>query len=178
MRGKITVSVLALAAVCVGTAAIAGPAYTAEDIVRKFAPADPLGKTRGLCVGTHSECNTNVDSRSKAAGAFDLVVNFEYNSDALTPAAKQNLDEFAKALQDARLRSASFVVEGHTDARGGEEFNLGLSTRRADAVVKYLSGRGVPQGQLTARGFGKSRPLTDDPLDPANRRVETRLAIQ
>ncbi|WP_018262563.1 OmpA family protein [Methylobacterium sp. WSM2598] len=177
MRGKFTASILALAAVCAGHAAVAGPAYTAEDIVKKFAPADPLGKTRGLCIGTHSECNAGVETRARPTGSFDLVVNFDYNSDQLTGAAKQNLDEFAKALRDDRLRSSTFLVEGHTDARGGEEFNLGLSGRRADAVVRYLSGRGVPAAQLTARGLGKSRPLTDNPLDPANRRVETRLAV-
>jgi outer membrane protein OmpA-like peptidoglycan-associated protein len=176
MRAKITLPVLAFAALCAGHAALAGPAYTADDIVKKFAPEPQLGRTRGLCVGTHSECNAGVDTRTKPAGNFDLVVNFEYNSDNLTSAAKTNLDEFAKALQDARLKSSSFVVEGHTDGRGGEEFNLGLSTRRADAVVKYLASRGVSSGQLAARGFGKTRPIAGDPLDPANRRVETRLA--
>ena len=94
----------------------------------------------------------------------------------MTPAAKANLDEFAKALQDARLKSASFVVEGHTDGRGGDDFNLGLSSRRANTVVKYLAGRGVQAGQLSAKGYGKARPLASDPLDPANRRVEARLA--
>ncbi|MGY2051583.1 OmpA family protein [Methylobacterium sp. JK268] len=178
MQAKITIPFLALMAVVASSPAFAGPAYTAEDIVKKFAPAEPLGKTRGLCIGTHSECNQNVDTRAKPVGNFDLVVNFEYNSDLLTPAAKQNLDEFAKALRDARLKAANFVVEGHTDARGGDGFNLDLSARRAGAVVKYLEERGVSSGQLAAKGLGKSRPLGGDPFDPANRRVETRLATE
>ncbi|TGE01273.1 OmpA family protein [Methylobacterium nonmethylotrophicum] len=171
------VLIAALEVVAMSGMAQAGPAYTADDIVKHFATADQpdLGRTRGLCVGTHSECNAGVAAR-KPAAAFDLVVNFDYNSDQLTPAARANLDEFAKALRDARLKSASFVVEGHTDGRGGDDFNLGLSSRRANAVVKYLSGRGVEAGHLSAKGYGKARPLASDPLDPANRRVEARIA--
>ncbi|KMO40802.1 flagellar motor protein MotB [Methylobacterium variabile] len=174
---RILTLIAALKLAAISGAALAGPAYTADEIVKHFATADQpdLGRSRGLCIGTHSECNAGVATR-KPAGGFDLVVNFEYNSDLLTPAAKANLDEFAKALQDARLKSASFVVEGHTDGRGGDDFNLGLSSRRANTVVKYLAGRGVQAGQLSAKGYGKARPLASDPLDPANRRVEARLA--
>ncbi|MGF3023266.1 OmpA family protein [Methylobacterium aquaticum] len=156
--------------------ALAGPAYTADDIVKHFTAADQpdLGRSRGLCIGTRNECNAGLPVR-KPAGNFDLVVNFGYNSDVLTPAARANLDEFAQALQDARLKSATFAVEGHTDGHGGDDFNLDLSSRRARAVVKYLADRGVKAGQLTAKGYGKARPLAGDPLDPANRRVEARL---
>jgi len=73
---------------------------------------------------------------------FDLVVNFAYNSDTLTPSAKQNLDEFVKALRDPHLSTAALLVEGHTDAKGSEPYNLALSGRRAAAVVRYLGGKG------------------------------------
>lgn len=158
-------------------AAKAGPAYTADQIVSHFAHEPDLGPSRGLCIGTESECARTVPSRPKVSSGFDLVVTFEYNSDNLTPAAKANLDEFAKALRDARLGSAAFAVEGHTDGRGGEEFNLDLSTRRAGSVVQYLAGQGVPPEKLEAKGYGKLRPRSADPLDPANRRVETRLRM-
>jgi outer membrane protein OmpA-like peptidoglycan-associated protein len=51
-----------------------------------------------------------------------------------------------------------------------------LSERRAKAVEDYLVSRGVEARQLEAHGYGMSRPKTSDPLDGANRRVETRLA--
>ncbi|WP_128564965.1 OmpA family protein [Methylobacterium crusticola] len=181
MRRTTLVSVLAVLALSGLGPARAGPAYTANDIVKHFSPDGGgdarFGRTRGLCVGTHSECNAGTEAR-KPTGNFDLVVNFELNSDTLTPGAKANLDEFARALQDARLKSASFVVEGHTDGRGSDDFNVTLSARRANAVVQYLAARGVQPKQLAAKGYGKARPLASDPLDPANRRVETRLATE
>src|SRR4051812_7800779 len=83
--------------------AAADPAYKAADIVKHFAPPN-LGEARGLCIGTESECAKAVAPPKAITNmAFDLVVNFDYNSDKLTPSAKQNLDEFAKALRNPRL---------------------------------------------------------------------------
>lgn len=162
-----------------GQTALADPAYKAEDIVKHFAPAPDLGTTRGLCIGTESECAKSVaPPKPTANAAFDLVVNFDYNSDALSSAAQQNLDEFAKALRDARLSSASFLVEGHTDGKGSDGYNLSLSERRANAVVRYLADKGVDVKKLAAKGYGKLKPRATDPLDPTNRRVETRLRVQ
>ena len=67
--------------------------------------------------------------------------------------------------------------DGHTDARGGESYNLGLAERRAKSVVQYLSAQGVDTSKLAAQGFGKTKPKVSDPLDSANRRVETRIAF-
>lgn len=163
--------------VLLGQAATAQTAYTAADIVDRFAPKPDLGAERGLCIGSEVECNP-AGAKRPAIGGFDLVVTFDYNSDDLTGGARRNLDEFAKALQDQRLASASFVVEGHTDGRGGETYNLGLSERRANAVVRYLQEKGVEAGKLSAKGYGKSRPRVSDLFDPKNRRVETRLRLE
>ena len=170
---------LAFALCACSSLAFAAPAYQAADILKQFAPEPDLGATRGLCIGTESECAKGVAApKATAAMAFDLIVNFEYNSDVLTPAARQNLDEFAKALQNPRLSSAGFLVEGHTDAKGSEGYNLGLSERRAAAVVRYLADKGVDTSKLTAKGYGKAKPRLPDPFDPANRRVETRLSVR
>jgi outer membrane protein OmpA-like peptidoglycan-associated protein len=155
--------------------AFADPAYKAADIVSRFAPG--LGGTRSLCIGSESECAKPVTPPMTDKG-FDLVVNFEYNSDNLTKSARANLDEFASALKDPRLGTSAFVVEGHTDGMGGDGFNLELSMRRANAVVKYLEARGVPNAQLEAKGYGKQRLLVPDPMSSSNRRVETRLRSQ
>ena len=108
-------------------------------------------------------------------GTFDLLVNFEFNSDQLTPAAKENLDQFAKALQDPRLKGQKFEIDGHTDATGTEDYNLGLSERRANAVVAYLASQGIDATALIAKGFGKTKPRVADPFSAENRRVETHL---
>ncbi|MGF9759349.1 OmpA family protein [Microvirga sp. 0TCS3.31] len=175
----------------VSQAALADPAYKASDIVRYFATTPGLGDPRGLCIGTENECSTAAAKVETPAGQeqagssppaaspapFDLVVTFDYNSDALTNAAKENLDEFSKALRDSRLASSSFMIDGHTDAHGSETYNLRLSQRRARAVVRYLEEKGAASKNLQPRGFGKTKPRVPDPYDAANRRVETRLQM-
>lgn len=152
--------------------ALAEPAYDAKNVADFFA-TQMLGAKRAICIGTAEECG----AAAKAAEPkpFDLLVNFEFNSDELTPAARANLDEFVKALADERLSKARFAVEGHTDATGSETYNLGLSERRARAVVAYLTSRGVSPERFEAAGYGFSRPRVADPFDAENRRVETRL---
>jgi outer membrane protein OmpA-like peptidoglycan-associated protein len=182
MRTKILFPLVALAASGLGQSACAQasakPAYNASDIVSHFAAPADLGPPRSLCIGTESECAKSIAPKPKPASNFDLVVNFEYNSSTLTKAAKANLDEFAKALKDPRLGSSAFVVEGHTDGKGSEEFNLDLSSRRANAVVEYLKHQGVDTARLEAKGYGKLKPIAGDPLASTNRRVETRLRTE
>ena len=161
------------------TASLAEPAYKASDIVKHFVPEN-FGSSRGLCIGTEGECGgaETAGKPGRPAEGFDLVVTFDYNSDVLTTQARENLDEFHKALLDSKLSEAEFVVEGHTDARGTESYNLTLSQRRAKAVVRYLAEKGVSPAKLEPRGFGKTKPRTPDPYDAANRRVETRLRTE
>lgn len=165
----------AVAFALMNTIALADPAYKASDIVGHFSRKHDLGTTRSLCIGTESECSKEIPDRTKAVDSFDLRVQFEYNASVLTSLARANLDEFAAALKDPNLSGGSFLVEGHTDGIGGDAYNLDLSMRRASAVVDYLRSKGVPESRLVARGLGKQRPLTKDPMSSANRRVETRL---
>jgi OOP family OmpA-OmpF porin len=161
-----------------GSSALAQAAYKADDIVKHFAPALGTGATRGLCVGTEAECNKPA-APPRPVEAFDLVVTFDHNSAVLTPEAKRNLDEFAKALRDPGLASRSFQVDGHTDATGTHNYNVSLSSRRADAVLRYLAEKGVDTSKLVARGYGETKPrVASNPFDPSNRRVETRLRDQ
>ncbi|MGU3286056.1 OmpA family protein [Methylobacterium mesophilicum] len=168
------------AAVSATTTAYADPAYKASDIVKHFVPAKraDLGATRALCIGTESECAKQVQDRSKPVEGFDLRVNFDYNSANLTPSARSNLDEFARALSDPALASAQFVVEGHTDGTGSDAFNLDLSMRRARSVVDFLTAHGIPTARLEAKGYGKLKPLVQDSFSSQNRRVETRLRAE
>jgi outer membrane protein OmpA-like peptidoglycan-associated protein len=149
----------------------ADPAYKSSTVVDFFAKA-ALGATRGICFGTAADCPTPVSSE---AAKFDLLINFEFDSDKLTPAAEENLDQFTKALQDPRLKGQKFEIDGHTDATGAELYNLGLSERRAAAVVAYLAEKGLDPNTLRAKGFGMSQPRVPDRFSAENRRVETHL---
>ncbi len=75
--------------------------------------------------------------------------------------------------------SVELIIEGHTDNVGGEEFNLGLSSLRAEAVKRWLVDRGgIPEQRLTAAGYGMSRPVADNASESGrsqNRRVELRV---
>lgn len=149
------------------------PAYSASDIVRHFAAEPSFGASRSLCIGAAADCPGDAEKATRSE-SFDLEVTFELGSDRLTAPARKNLDEFAKALRDPALAVRHFHVDGHTDARGRDETNLRLSQRRAEAVRNYLVSAGIDAARLDAQGYGRTRPKARDPLDPANRRVETR----
>lgn len=149
------------------------PAYSASDIVRRFSSDRSFGASRSLCIDG-AGCGEAEPAKAETVEAFDLEVTFDLGSDRLTPAARRNLDEFVKALADPALSARRFHIDGHTDGRGRDDMNRRLSQRRAEAVRNYLVSAGIDPARLDARGYGKSRPKMNDPLDPANRRVETR----
>lgn len=169
-----------LAAVVIGAGvvgihpAIADPNVKSADIVEFFVKSAKLGAERGLCIGTAQEC----DKTAPKPAGFDMLINFDLDSANLTAQARQNLDEFAKALHNDQLSSARFVVEGYTDGRGTEQYNLGLSERRAEAVTKFLYERGVTLDKVTAVGMGEANPRVPDLMDAVNRRVEMRIELQ
>jgi outer membrane protein OmpA-like peptidoglycan-associated protein len=147
--------------------------YKSTDVLDFFVKEVELGSTRGICVGTDLECN-----QTAKPAAFDVMVNFELDSANLTPEAVANLTEVASALTDPRLAGAKFVIEGHTDASGAENYNEKLSERRANSVEDFLLGKGVSKDQMTALGMGELSPRVPDPFDPINRRVEMRLNLE
>ena len=101
------------------------------------------------------------------------AVNFEFDSDRLTDPSKDTLNEIATALvSQPRLH---VEIDGHTDATGLAEYNRILSLRRAKSVMKYLITQSVNPDVLSAKGFGKERPIADNSTEEgrtANRRVE------
>lgn len=186
---KRLLSILVVAAFALPGLAAAQTDFTADDIVDHFKPKTLPGgaKTKGVTFGAtgfgetkdgekDAETGAKVSKPAVAdPGAFNLSITFELNSDRLTGQAQRNLRQFADALNRPTLQSLRFAVEGHTDARGQEVYNQGLSERRAAAVVEFLESQGIERSRLKSRGYGESKPLTGNPRDPANRRVETRV---
>jgi peptidoglycan-associated lipoprotein len=108
-----------------------------------------------------------------AASQAGRVIYFDYDSFVVKEEFRPMLEANAKAL--AANRSKRMVAEGHTDERGGSEYNLALGQKRAEAVVKSLVLLGVLESQVEAVSFGKERPVAvgGDEADWAkNRRVE------
>ncbi len=147
--------------------------YSRDDVVNFLIEQADFGQSRAVCMGTKSECA----AKTKPKG-FDMLLTFDLDSARLSEAAEKNLDVISDALIDGRLKAAKFRVEGHTDARGGDKYNMTLSTERAVAVVRYLEKKKVPADRLQAVGFGKSAPRTSNPFDSENRRVELKLSTE
>lgn len=106
--------------------------------------------------------------------SVNIYINFAYNSAELTSDARITLEGLGNALRNPKLEGFTFTIAGHTDAKGGVEFNQKLSERRAEAVRSYLIGQfGVAAERLSAKGYGKSRLLDPEhPEDGVNRRVQ------
>lgn len=102
---------------------------------------------------------------------------FETNSTKIQERSEPLLAEIAQVIS-ARADIGVVSIEGHTDSRGSDAYNLELSRGRAESVRQFLIDAGVPANRLVARGFGESRPIVpgDTPAAHAtNRRVEFRL---
>lgn len=163
--------------------------YSKDDILKHFLKQAEAAegestkpKTRAVNIGASGYSDDDHGSESSIvrsdADAFNLLITFEIDSDQLTEHAKNNLDQFIEALSTPELSKMRFSVEGHTDATGPQNYNLALSTRRANSVVRYMAENGIEEARLQSRGFGEAKPKSDNPRDPDNRRVETRLIME
>ncbi|ADO49088.1 OmpA/MotB domain protein [[Enterobacter] lignolyticus SCF1] len=87
-------------------------------------------------------------------------VLFNFNKATLKPEGKQALDQLYSQLSNLDPKDGSVVVLGYTDRIGSEAYNQKLSTQRAQSVVDYLVSKGIPANKISARGMGKSDPVT------------------
>ena len=98
---------------------------------------------------------------------FQSEVLFDFASAALKPGAYVEMGRVADVLNN--YPQTTIRVEGHTDAQGSEDYNQGLSEKRALAVKNALVQRGVDSGRIQTVGFGESQPISSS--DAMNRRV-------
>ena len=119
---------------------------------------------------------TPVDLTKGAAGAnanVQRIVYFDFDSYVLKDEYRPLVESHAKAL--AADRKKRLQVEGHTDERGGREYNLALGQKRAESVAKSLALFGATDSQVEAVSFGKERPAvqgSDEAAWAKNRRAE------
>lgn len=135
------------------------PAPTAPAI-RPIAPAEPANVPMN-------------NAPSAAAPGVSNVVYFDYDSYVIKDEFRSVIDGNAKQL--STQPSKRIVVEGHTDERGGSEYNLALGQKRAEAVVKALTLLGAKSAQIEAVSYGKERPAVEGHEESAwskNRRAE------
>src|SRR5205085_5283738 len=103
---------------------------------------------------------------------FNEKILFAYDKSDLTSSAEGNLDKLVTVLKE--YPDTDIEVQGHTDSRGSDDYNMKLSERRAAEVSDYLRSRGVTASRLTTKGYGESAPVSDNNTDDGraqNRRV-------
>ncbi len=130
------------------------------------------GSTSGAAGG--GVAGVDVAGADKAQpGALERVVYFDFDSFEIRPEYASVLEANAKYLgADNRRRVA---LEGHTDERGGREYNLALGQKRAEAVRRAMGLLGVKDTQMEAVSFGEEKPAVvgfDEAAFAKNRRVE------
>ena len=109
------------------------------------------GKNNGMAIDLNGDSDTN------KAGALKTVY-FDFNSAALSADTKEALNNNAQFLKSNP--TVKVQVEGHTDERGGVQFNLALGERRAKSVREFLVAQGVEATRLSIISLGKEKPVS------------------
>ena len=139
---------------------------------------DKSASTSGVGSGQNNAsgvANVVTDKAGSGIGPVGTahVVYFDYDSFVIKAEARPVIESHARFLQTNKQRKA--MLEGHTDERGGREYNLALGQKRAEAVQRALVQLGVSDSQIEAVSYGKEKPAAqgaDEASYAKNRRVE------
>lgn len=159
-----------------GTRGLASPASAAENArtqeLAQLLATLKAKATRGLSV-TEKERATLAEA-VKDQPQIDLEITFDFNSPEISERVRPLVMSLGKALTNPDMKTATFIVAGHTDAKGSATYNQALSEKRAQAVKDFLVTHfSIPEGQLIVVGYGSER-LKDAgrPYADSNRRVQ------
>ena len=162
---------LAVAAVMAGCSSVPLNDVPVEDKSASTVPGGPSGG------GTQSQVTPVVTDplQGTRQGPANLarIVYFDYDSYVVKPEFQSLIEGHARFLKANNGRRVA--IEGHTDERGGREYNLALGQRRSEAVRRALGLLGVPDAQVEAVSFGKEKPAvpgSDESAWSRNRRAE------
>lgn len=131
------------------------------------------GATSGVGNGTVTPVDLSGNSQDAFLKSATRLVYFDYDSFVIRPEFQSVIEAHAKFLKANPARK--IALEGHTDERGGREYNLALGQKRSEAVRRALGVLGVSDAQMEAVSFGKEKPAALGGTEEAmakNRRVE------
>ena len=158
------------------------PACKAKKAVVKQEPATDTVKPAPTPAATPAPAPAPAPEKQEPAPAPEKQdfhfpnVQFELNSAVLKTDSYQTLDLVAGSLKAAP--TTKLVLNGNSSAEGSAEHNMSLSVDRANAVKAYLVNAGVSGDNLTAKGYGESKPIADNTTEEGralNRRVEIKV---
>ena len=177
MNSRVSVRLLCISLCCAGACSHSPPAEVAPAPVAARPDSSAIARSRANELAARRDSIARADARrrevaarddadrrardaaSAAAAARDALaakVYFDFNRDALLPDAIASLDARLPILTShtaVRIR-----VEGNTDDRGSDEYNLALGQRRAAAAKRYLVAHGVAEGRIETASYGEERP--------------------
>ena len=166
--------------------------FTTNSVTGKFIITLNSGKNYGIAVKAtgylfHSEnfdipagsgdnlVNTVIELKNIAIGSKIALRNifFDYGKSSLRPESNSELERLVKLMKD--VPNLKIEISGHTDNTGSATVNETLSQQRADAVVTYLSNKGIAASRMTAKGYGAGSPVATNNTEDGrqkNRRTE------
>ncbi len=125
----------------------------------------------------HRETLADLERQIRLSGTVAIYgIHFDTASAKLRPDSLPSLKEVLQLMKS--VPSSRWIVAGHTDNRGGAQYNVVLSLARARSVVVWLTKHSIPANRLTAKGYGFTRPVADNATASGralNRRVEISL---
>ena len=167
---------ISLAAFVAVAAGCSSPVKIADNAGAPVESRTPVPGGAGSSGATQPAAQSQVTPISVDPSAMSgaaRVVYFDYDSFAVKDEFRPMIEGQAKRMNGNRSQRGT--VEGHTDDRGGREYNLALGQKRAESVVRAMTLLGVPDTQLEAVSFGKERPAvqgSDEAAWAKNRRAE------
>ena len=141
-----------------------------------------VGGAAGALIGRHMDKQAE-ELKADLAGAtverigegikitFDSGFMFGFDSYKLTSNTTTNLSNLATTLN--KYEDTDILIEGHTDKKGSEEYNMDLSKSRSQSVAEYLERLSVKSSRITTQGYGELQPISE--IDEQNRRVEVAI---
>ena len=106
---------------------------------------------------------------------------FDFDSDVLKEEGKVSLQELGDSIKAKSGKVVDIDIIGHTDSTGPEDYNQGLSERRAQAVADYIVGEGIDATIIDVSGEGESNPIASNDTREGraeNRRVDINVGVE
>ena len=117
-------------------------------------------KPKAMAVAPEPEPES-VPQQKEVVDTFELLVEFDFDKSNIKSVFKPQFDEIAQVLTESP--DISMTIEGHTDWIGTDEYNQGLSERRANAVkTKFVQDYGIDANRISTVGYGEKRPIADN----------------
>jgi outer membrane protein OmpA-like peptidoglycan-associated protein len=152
---------------------------TAMDAVHRAGEAEQEAHTAATQLGRVSrQLQSRVASLDNYTLASSADITFGFNSDALSEDAMTILNSVVNGVSDLQTPGYLIELQGFTDTTGTEKYNLELSDRRVESVLRYLVSKNIPLYRISLVGLGESHPIANNSTAGGreqNRRVEIKV---